>query len=386
MTTTRQAVYWHHPGYLSVSATHFFVDTLNNGRSVLVALLAVTLGLSNAQVGMWLLLYNVGSALAQPFFGLLVDRIGPRWIIIGGHAWMIAGYSVAALVAPMPSLLAITLAGFGSGAVHPAATLYASQASTERRTQATAVFFMLGQFGLFLGPIVTGLLIDNYGSVGYLAIPATACIVLFASYLFVQNGAAVAADSPVVPALPSRFTGNGGMVAALVGLMLLINSVSISIMNFAPKLFAQLGYSAGYAGAMSGLWMLGSAVGGVVGGLIADRANNRWAIGVGLAGVVLPLYLFLPAGDNARLLVLVVAGFFGGMPHSVMVLLSQWLMPGRQALASGLSLGIMFMGGALGSYLLGFIADQIGLATALQGLTLVPIVCLPLIFFLPRRY
>ena len=55
--------------YIADALTHFFVDIImNSGRTVLVALLAVSIGLTNAQVGLALLLYSVGSALAQPFW------------------------------------------------------------------------------------------------------------------------------------------------------------------------------------------------------------------------------------------------------------------------------------------------------------------------------
>ena len=83
--------------YLAVSITHFFVDVLNSSRTLLIAVLALNLGLSNAQVGLSLLLYNVGNALTQPLFGWLADRVGPRWLVVGGMGWMIIFYAAAAV-------------------------------------------------------------------------------------------------------------------------------------------------------------------------------------------------------------------------------------------------------------------------------------------------
>lgn len=54
--------------YQAVGLTHFSVDVLNSSRNLLIALLAIALGLTNAQVGITLLLYNVGASLSQPLF------------------------------------------------------------------------------------------------------------------------------------------------------------------------------------------------------------------------------------------------------------------------------------------------------------------------------
>ncbi len=142
--------------YISVSLDHFFVDVLNSSRALVVAIIAVNIGLSNAQVGLVLLLYNIGSALSQPFFGLLADRYGSKWPILGGVGWMVAMYALATLAGDWAALVLLTIAGLGSGAFHPAGTKYAGEASEQAETQATGVFFAAGQSGLFAGPILAG--------------------------------------------------------------------------------------------------------------------------------------------------------------------------------------------------------------------------------------
>jgi FSR family fosmidomycin resistance protein-like MFS transporter len=151
--------------------THFFVDVLNNSRTLLVAIVAVSIGLTNAEVGIALLLYNIGSALLQPVFGWMADRFGPRWLVVGGMGWMIGLYGVAAVAPDWPALVAITLAGLGSGAFHPTGAKVAGEVSTTARNQATAVFFTAGQLGLFVGPVLAGGLLDSYGRIGFLALP-----------------------------------------------------------------------------------------------------------------------------------------------------------------------------------------------------------------------
>ena len=163
-----------------------------------------------------------------------------------------------------------------------------------------------------------------------------------------------------------------------------VGTLSIAAINFAPKLFTELGYRADYVGILAGLWMLGSAVGGVLGGMLADRWNGRIVILVAAAASILPVYFYIPA-ENGQALMLMAAGFFVGMPHSILIIMAQSLLPGRRALASGVALGFMFFSGSVGSYAVGVVADRVGLATALQFTAVLPLIAIVATLLLPRE-
>jgi len=376
--------------YLAVSLSHFFVDVLNSSRNLVVALIALDIGLTNAQLGIALLLYNVGGSLAQPLFGHWADRVGARWLVIGGVGWMITFFTIGALAGDWPGLIAFTLAGIGSGMFHPTGTMVASQISHTATGRATALFFFSGQFGLFIGPIFAGLLLDAAGRPGYVAAPAVAFLALVAAWRWLVD------DPGEIHQKNNerdRMRGNSITRDALywrrAGLLLVIilasSTVSISTITFAPKWFTELGYTQTRVGLLSGLLMLGSGLGGIVGGFLSDRAAGKWVIALGMAGLIAPIYFYIPAAGLLQPALLLVAGFFGGMPHTILVLMVQSLFPGRQALASGLALGLMFSGGALGSYLLGIVADSIGLGTALQMIAVLPVAAVLAATLLPRR-
>jgi FSR family fosmidomycin resistance protein-like MFS transporter len=372
--------------FLAVAITHFFVDVLNSSRTLLVAILAVNLGLSNAQVGIALLLYNVGSSLSQPLFGWLADRIGARWLITGGIGWMMFFYGLAATAGDWPALIALTIAGLGSGAFHPTGTMVASQISDTQRTRATSVFFMSGQLGLFMGPVLTGLLLGLYGRPGYLILPLLSFTAFMSGWQWlVQKSGHVPEEEKVVATAvttpPTAITRKAILLAIIV---LVGSTVSTSATNFAPKLFTEMGLSPGTVGWLSGLFMMGSAIGGVVGGTLGDRVAGKWVIILGTLGSILPVYFYIPAAGAARFVLLLLAGFFAGMPHSILVLMVQSLLPRRQAMASGLALGFMFFSGSVGSYGLGIIADGVGLGVALQGTAVLPLIAALSALFLPK--
>jgi len=410
--TLLQATFLRDRSYKAVSLGHFFIDILNNSRSLLVALIAVSIGLTNAQVGIVLLLYNVGSSLSQPFFGVLADRYGPRKMVVGGLAWMIGLYSLAAVTSDWPALIALTIAGIGSGALHPAGTKVASETSAEARTQAAGVFFASGQTGLFLGPAVAGLLLTLFDQPGMLFLTGLATSGLYYAWRFVDNGLPAAAAAQLAAMGESRQAAGHtssfpaerqpsqpwfsrlrrrlqampvGIVLPLTIVIMCSSTVGIAIINYAPKLFTEMGYQPLYVGVVTGLYMLGSAVGGIVGGTIADRRSRRLAIRIGLVGSILPFYFYIPAGDPWRFFLLLLAGFFAGMPHSVLVIMAQALMPGRRGFASGLILGLMFFSGALGTFALGWVADRIGLDIALQAMIVIPITASLVTLLLPDQ-
>jgi FSR family fosmidomycin resistance protein-like MFS transporter len=378
--------------YVSVSLDHFFVDVLNSSRALLVAIIAVGIGLSNAQVGLVLLLYNIGSALSQPFFGIFADRFGPRWPIIGGVSWMVVMYSLAAISGDWAALILLTLAGFGSGAFHPAGTKYASEASRDSRTQATGVFFAAGQTGLFAGPILAGLVLDLFGRPGYLIIPALAGAALAIGFRWSSRRGSYSAvtvdsdhqisDIAAEVGRPTRFWRTS---LSLMIIIVATSTVSMATINLGSKLFTELGYAALYIGLISGIYMLGSAVGGIIGGTLGDRHGRRLPILLGVLGAFIPFYLYISASDLARPFLLLLAGFFGGMPHSVLVIAAQSLMPGRRAFASGLTLGLMFFSGAVGTYVLGVIADEVGLALALRNAAFLLFIAATAALILPNR-
>ncbi|MCB8952523.1 MAG: MFS transporter [Ardenticatenales bacterium] len=372
--------------YVAVALTHFTVDVLNNSRTLLIAILALSLGLSNAQVALVALLYNVGSAVMQPLFGWLADRFGARWLVLGGIGWMILFYGLAALAGDWLALVALTVAGVGSGAFHPTGTMVASQASTTRRTQATAYFFTAGQLGLFLGPVFAGILLQLRGRPGVILLPLLALIVFLLDWRWLPptappHGHDHASSTPA----RTRAAPRGFLALLLFVIIISANTVSISTLTFAPKLFTEAGYAAGYVGWLTGLFMLGSAVGGIVGGHLADRRGGKWPILLGMSAGILPAYFYIPNHGIVQLLLLLLAGFFVGMPHSVLVIQVQSMLPGRQALASGLTLGVMFFGGSVGSTVVGALADQVGLATALQRTAFVLFAALLAALLYPAR-
>src|SRR5512134_2536906 len=149
--------------FSSVAMSHFMVDVFNASRPVLLTFL----GLTETEIALYSAIYVWVSALTQPFFGWISDRVGPRWLAAGGVLWMTVFYSGAVYIPGTWGLLCLIIAALGSSSFHPVGTTQATLQGRDRlagrETTAASLFFMAGQLGHFIGPVITGLILARLG-------------------------------------------------------------------------------------------------------------------------------------------------------------------------------------------------------------------------------
>lgn len=346
---------------------HTTVDIFNSSGPVLIVFLSLPLGLSNAQVGLAASLYAFAGSLSQPLFGWLADRYGSRWLAGPSVAWQV-GFIVLATVTARSGgfvwlLIPYVLAAFGSGALHPAGTMNAGAVEQRQAATGTALFFLFGQIGLASGPVLGGFLLDQAGLrgmqfLGLVAVPVV-LFMLATSYPVVHVARRV--ESTV-----RRQQIAWGAIALLALLTVCRSWAQIGTVTFLPKLFQEKGWDPTSYGAITGAMWLASAFSGVLAGRLADRWGRRLVVFLTMLAAVVPLFI-LPLTDNwVAFPVALLVGGLSGAPHSIVVVIAQDLLPGRRAMASGLTLGFIFSMGAVASLGIGWLADLWNLTAALQ--------------------
>ena len=363
--------------FSSIALGHLMVDLLNGSRPVLLAFLSGPLGLTNANIALISTLYVWTASITQPIFGWLSDRFGPRWLATGGLFWMMVFFMLAMFIPGKGSLAFLVVASLGSAALHPAgamqATLRGRTHYAGRETTAASFFFMFGQTGLFLGPIIAGPLLDQFGLFGLL-IPAGLClpIALNAGWQL-RNTRPV--QSPGKKQSAIQFRRSVGFIVTLATVAILQAWAQQNMVTFIPKYLKDLGQGPAIYGLIAGLFMGGSALGNVLGGQLADHFGKQRVAGIMLALASIPLFLISQVGWSPWLYLLVpLSGMLTGSVHSIVVVIAQGIIEGGMALASGLILGIMFSAGAFGTLLSGPLADGWGFPVVFQmtaGLVLI---------------
>jgi FSR family fosmidomycin resistance protein-like MFS transporter len=345
--------------FSSVALSHFMVDVFNSARPVLLTYL----GLSETHIAVISTIYIWTSSLTQPIFGWLSDRVGPRWLAAGGVLWMTIFFTGAAYVTGMLGLVCLIVAALGSSSFHPVATAQATLQGRNllqgRETTATSIFFMSGQIGHFLGPILAGLIL-NWLGLHWLAILSVISIPIGLSLAY-QLRHNHPHPRPVRDDGRIRFEAGLGFIVLLACVATLQSWSQSNMIAFAPKYIKDLGQGPLAYGNIAGLYMGGSALGNVIGGHLGDRYTRRKVAAAALFLAAIPTFIISRIGWSPWLYGLIpLSGACTGAVHSIMVVLSLRAISGGMALSSGLILGFIFSAGALGLLLTGPLAEQYG--------------------------
>ncbi|MBI3165950.1 MAG: MFS transporter [Chloroflexi bacterium] len=367
--------------FSSIALGHFMVDTFNASRPVLLTYL----GLTESQIALFSTIYIWASALTQPVFGWISDRVGPRWLAAGGVLWMTVFYSAALTIPGNAGLACLIIAALGSSAFHPVGAVQAALRGRDlmkgRETTSTSLFFTAGQMGHFIGPILTGLLLASYKIPGMFIIPLVSIPIGFS--LLHQLRANHPHPKPAGKTHVARAQVGLAFILVLATVAALQSWAQANMVNLIPKYIKDLGQNATVYGSMAGLFMGGSALGNVFGGFFADRYAKRFVASAVLLLAAIPIYISSLIGWSWWLYLLVpMAGAFTGAVHSIMVVFAQRIIPGGMALASGLALGFIFSSGALGLLYTGHLAELYGFPFVLVMTTIMVLVASPMALLL----
>ena len=363
----------------AASYGHFTIDILNSSVAIILTLAATQFNLTVAQIGFGAMMYQMFAAMSQPLFGGLTDKLNGRWIGAVGVLWTAAFYAAASFMPNYPLFITLLMiGGLGSGAFHAAGMVNASASGGAKSATATSYFFLGGQTGLAIGPILAGVVIGSIGLSGMplmamLAIPAVAMM-----FMHMNDALPVApkvASTGTSTAAPSRaHMATAIVITAFVLFILFRSGTSQGYATLLPKYFESIGYSAAQFGLMLGLFNFSGALGTLIGGYLGDRFNRR-TIMIAASFLSVPFaYAMLHVSGVGFIVAAVFAGILLNMPHSLLMVMSQELAPNRRGLAGGLVLGFIFASGSFMAWLESIAATRFGLLPVLSVVAFFPLV------------
>ena len=116
------------------------------------------------------------------------------------------------------------------------------------------------------------------------------------------------------------------------------------------------------------------AAGTFFGGPMADKMGRKNIIVLSLA-LPIPFCLLLPYVPLwAVIVLLIIIGFFIMLSFSVTVVYAQELVPSKIGTMAGLTVGLAFGMGAIGSVVIGILMDQIGIHNTMIVISFLPII------------
>lgn len=392
MSLPRNRLFW------AIATGHAINDMFVSMGPVLLAFLSVAvLPMTNTQIGFAVSLNQLVMASCQPLFGWLADRSGGRWLGAGGVSVAVVMLVMTLVMAQTGHywlmLLPYMALALGSSAFHPIGALYAVGDEKQHKGTFLALFFFFGQAGLAVGPALVGVVLDrtnpftHWFGQGVAPIPpAFTAVTGSISALMLMALAAIPGVLWLTLALPSARSHRAaneqpahklaqsqpraavpwkalGVLAAIIALRCLAQPGAIS---FFPVLFQSKGWDPAQYGLITGVFWLASGIAGVAFGFLADRFDRRYVIAVSLV-LGAPAFFFLPMVDGLLAFVLaLLGGALSGASYSVTVLMAQEMIPANKGTASGVVLGFGFGMGAIASFIVGGLADWVGLGVAFQ--------------------
>ncbi|GGJ12019.1 putative MFS-type transporter YfnC [Alicyclobacillus cellulosilyticus] len=356
-------------GFLAFS--HLVNDFLNGVLGAILPLLAMQFHLTYGQVGTLTMASNASSSLVQPVFGYVSDRRGTPWLLPASAILLVAGLIGLSYAHSFVWLLpAVVVSGIGSAVFHPDASRAVFFASGGKRGLAQSIFQIGGNSGMALSALALWFLgHTGLGGIWWFALPALASSLALA--------AIVRWFADRLRQHRQRVRAGGGEPATLVGgLALLVFVVTVraflisGVTTYVPLLVERRdGILPQDVWVYTFTFLLFGALGTMAGGPMADRWGQRAVVRLSM-WVSTPLAALVPFLAHGWLIAdLAALGFFLLSTFAVTVVYGQELAPRHIAMVSGLLIGFAGGIGGIGTMVMGHVADHIGLAHTLAGMT-----------------
>ena len=356
-------------------AGHLVVDLSQNILPVVLPIQKAAFVLSYFQAGLVATMLNVTSSMIQPLFGFVSDRWKTDWFIGLGILWTALFMGMTGLSPSYPFLLlSVTLAGFGTAAFHPRASMAANHISGSRRGLGMAVYTLGGNLGFALGPMFAAFVVMRWriqGTAWLLALAVPISLILYRSRKDVV--------SP--PCSPAQRLGkiswahiSWRSLAALALVVALRSWTYQGFIVFLPLFLQSKGISLTVGSRLLFVFLVSGAIAGLLGGHLSDLWGRKRVIAGSLLCFSPLMLLALRFAGPWVTLILALAGMMLLAGFSVIIVFAQELMPGNVGLASGLMLGLAFGTGGIGILFSGIMADAFGLEKSMLFLALMPMV------------
>ncbi|WP_274308769.1 MFS transporter [Solibacillus daqui] len=382
-----------YPIMVAIGVCHLINDTMQAVIPAMFPLLERDLGLTFTQLGMISFVLNMFASLLQPAVGFMTDKrpfpyalplgmvssfIGLSLLVLSTQYWMI--------------LVSVLFLGLGSAVFHPEGSRVSFMAAGNKRGLAQSIYQVGGNSGQALAPLLSAFVILPFGMKGAAMVLVLTSIGIFlltkisAWYKRQLEAEKLSKVKRVlVSSLPPLTKKQVGF--ALVVLLFIIFARSFYVTNMTSfyvfYLIDQYGISVERGQLFIFIFMALGVVGTFFGGPLSDKYGRKNIILLSVI-VPIPFCLALPFVPlYVALVLLIIIGMLIMISFTVTVVYAQELVPSKIGTMAGLTVGVAFGMGAIGSVVIGIVMDMMGIRftmIAVSFLTLLLFVA----FLLPK--
>jgi FSR family fosmidomycin resistance protein-like MFS transporter len=344
----------------------------------LLPFLIAQMGLTYTMASALVLACSVVSAVIQPLFGYLGDRINSPWFMGLGILLAGVGVSMVGWASSYGLLIACTATtGVGVALFHPEGGKLANVLASRGKASSVSNFSVGGYTGFAIGPVLVTLAVGTLGLKGTMLflIPSalTAAVIFKQAALYRRLSAEELARRQEAAESESSGQDDWAGFMKITAVNFLRSIVSNGVTVFMPLSLIALFMLSEQGGALALTAYSGAgALATFIGGLLADRFGMKRMVITGFS-LTFPLLLAFTLSPSLPLAIASVIGaaLAMGSAYSSIIVLGQGYLPNKLGLASGISMGVVVSVGGIASPLLGMVGDAWGLKAVMTAICVI---------------
>ncbi len=374
----------------SISFAHLINDLIQAIIPSIYPILKESYHLTFTQIGLITFAFQFSASILQPFVGYYTDKYPKPFSQIYGMLFSLAGIISIAFANNFYWIIAsVILIGIGSSIFHPESARISNLASGGKRGLAQSIFQVGGNFGTALGPLLVALIVvpNSQKYILWFVIAAVIGLLILNKIAYWYRDHLMLRNHKIEPfinlhSLPKRKVKIAIAILLIVIFSKFFYSASLST-YYTFYIIDKFNLSIQQAQFHMFIYLIAYAVGTIVGGPLGDKFGRKHIIWFSVFGAT-PFALLLPYVDLFWTDVLmIIIGLIISSAFPAIIVYAQELVPKKLGMVSGLFYGFAFGMGALGSALLGILADYSSIGFVYQVCSFLPIIGI-ICYFLPN--
>jgi FSR family fosmidomycin resistance protein-like MFS transporter len=374
----------------SISFAHLLNDLIQAIIPSVYPILKQNYGLTFSQIGLITFAFQFSASILQPFVGYYTDKYPKPFSQVYGMVFSLAGIVSLSFADNFYWIIvSVVLIGTGSAIFHPESARISNLASGGRRGLAQSIFQVGGNLGTALAPLLVALIVvpNSQKHILWFVVAAVIALGIISKIAFWYRDHLIFRKHKNMPFVDFHNLSKVKVKWAIAILLIVIFSkffYSASLSTYYTfYVIDKFGLSIQQAQFHMFIYLIAYALGTILGGPLGDKFGRKYIIWFSVFGAT-PFALLLPYANLFYTDVLmIIIGVIISSAFPAIIVYAQELLPRKLGMISGLFYGFAFGMGALGSALLGILADHTSIQFVYQICSFLPIIGV-ICYFLPN--
>ena len=374
----------------AISFAHLLNDLIQAIIPSVYPILKEKYHLSFSQIGLITFAFQFSASILQPFVGYYTDKHPKPFSQVYGMLFSLAGIVSLSFANSFNWIvISVMLIGIGSAIFHPESARISNLASGGKRGLAQSIFQVGGNFGTALGPLLVALIVVPRGQqyILWFVIAAIIALTIISKIAFWYRNQLIYRTHQQALFFDLHDLSKLRVKWSIAILLIVIFSkffYSASLSTYYTFfLMDKFHLSIQQAQFHMFIYLVAYALGTIMGGPLGDKFGRKYIIWFSVFGAT-PFALMLPYVNLFWTDVLmIIIGIIISSAFPAIIVYAQELIPKKLGMVSGLFYGFAFGMGALGSALLGILADHTSIQYVYHSCSFLPIIGV-ICYFLPN--